>query len=605
MLFPAELKENEYVRLVMIKPPSEENPNPIPFAKYAKDFQEYASIVKKYKYNFHIYNSLCTVKMIDGELGGTTAFQRQRRVLYLDFDLKDYPELKDADAYIFTQKIKEKFPNLFIHAYYASGGGFHFYIAVKPTCDWRELVKVNGDLVRLVGSDPNANKPTQIVRVPTTYNLKYVDADGKHPYVKQIINSYQRHPDNGHKGYYELSYIKSLVTMAERGNQVPQEQPLQKFDYTADDGWFDFKQYPCLCNKIAYEQGVEEHERNTFMGRLIFQMIKEGKPESYIHTEIQRWNLKCRPPKSKDEVTREVNGWLNGKEVYTIGGCYESITDPRVRAIVEKYCDKSHCYEARHNGNVIPIKPHIGVQMNKKILTRNHLNKDTKGSMSGYEYLILTVLDKHIPKNSRKPYTIAELKKRLMYKKHGKWTLCMDLSTFKKTINELVEHNCITVTVPTEKQCGKKKPAYDDSIIKLTRRLKDIKNTGFIEFYYSSALAFICKQITQNEYKVFLCLLQQMEEHKPCTLTELSYILGMDKSDISKALKNLDNAQCIEISSNVGFNEKGQPYNIYKKKITDIYDNDTYNSDDIDLNEIITDNGSVKNIESITIKLLA
>ena len=96
-----------------------------------------------------------------------------------------------------------------------------------------------------------------------------------------------------------------------------------------------------------------------------------------------------------------------------------------------------------------------------------------------------------------------------------------------------------------------------------------------------------------------------MEEHKPCTLTELSYILGMDKSDISKALKNLDNAQCIEISSNVGFNEKGQPYNIYKKKITDIYDNDTYNSDDIDLNELTTDNGSVKNIESITIKLLA
>ena len=104
MLFPAELKENEYVRLVMIKPPSEENPNPIPFAKYAKDFQEYASIVKKYKYNFHIYNSLCTVKMIDGELGGTTAFQRQRRVLYLDFDLKDYPELTIMEA---IEKAKE------------------------------------------------------------------------------------------------------------------------------------------------------------------------------------------------------------------------------------------------------------------------------------------------------------------------------------------------------------------------------------------------------------------------------------------------------------------------------------------------------------------
>lgn len=602
MLFPAELKENEYVRLVMIKPPSEENPNPIPFAKYAKDFQEYASIVKKYKYNFHIYNSLCTVKMIDGELGGTTAFQRQRRVLYLDFDLKDYPELKDADAYIFTQKIKEKFPNLFIHAYYASGGGFHFYIAVKPTCDWRELVKVNGDLVRLVGSDPNANKPTQIVRVPTTYNHKYVNADGKHPYVKEIVNSYQRHPMNGHKGYYEVTYIKSLVIMAERGNRVPEEQSLQEFDYTAEDGIFTIKQYPCLCNKVAWEQGVEEHERNTFMGRLIFQMLKDGKSEPYIHAEIQRWNLKCRPPKGREEITREVNGWLKGQEVYNIGGCWFNMEEnSRTRAIVEKYCDKSHCLETRYN-NVIPIAPHTGVKINKKVLTKNHLRWDSENSMSGYEYLILTVLDKHIPANSRKPYTIRELKKRLMYKSHGKWGLCMDLATFKKTIEELVEHKCITVTTPTEKQCGKKKPTYDDGIIKLTRRLKDINNTGFIEFYYSSALAFICKQITQREYKVFLCLLQQMEEHRSCTLTELSYILGISKGDVSKALDNLDKAQCIEISRV----KPGQNYNIYKKKSTNAYNDITY-SDDTDLNKIITDNSSVKDkdMESITIKLLA
>lgn len=607
MVFPSEMKENEYVRLVMIKPPSEEDSKPIPFARYAKDFQEYVNIIKRYRHNFHIYNSLCTVKKINGELGGTTAFQRQRRVLYLDFDLKDYPELKEADAFMFTQKIKEKFPNLFIHAYYASGGGFHFYIAVKPTCNWRELVKLNADLVRLTGSDPNANKPTQIVRVPTTYNLKYTDADGKHPYVKQIINSYQKQPENGHKGYYELSYIKSLVTMAERGNsKVLQEQPLHKFDYTSDDGWMDYRQYPCLCNLRALKEGVIAGERNTFMGRLIFQMLKVGENESHIHAEMQKWNLKCRPPKSKNEVTNEVNGWLKGKDNYNMGGCYESINDPRVRAIVEKYCDKSHCYEARHN-NSIQISSDIGVKMNKKVLTRNHLNKDTKGSMGGYEYLILTVLDKYIPKNSKQPFTIADLKKRLQHKSHGKWNLCMDLTTLKKTINALIEHKCIIVSEPTEKQCKKKNPAYDDNIIKLTRRLKDINNVGYIEFYYSSALAFICRQISQNEYKVFLCLLQQMEDHKPCTLTELSNILGIEKSNVSKALINLDKAQCIEIASNVGFNENGQPYNIYRRKSTNIYNNDTYN-DDSDLNEIIADTGLIKDreiINTITIKLLA
>lgn len=76
MVFPSEMKENEYVRLVMIKPPSEEDSKPIPFARYAKDFQEYVNIIKRYRHNFHIYNSLCTVKKINGELGGTTAFQR-------------------------------------------------------------------------------------------------------------------------------------------------------------------------------------------------------------------------------------------------------------------------------------------------------------------------------------------------------------------------------------------------------------------------------------------------------------------------------------------------------------------------------------------------
>lgn len=576
MLFPEKLREKEFIRLVMVKPPDEENPEGFSFVKFVKNFDEYLEVVNKYRHNYHVYNSLCTVKELDGKLGGTPSYQRQRRVLYLDFDLKDFKDVPNADAYYFTEKIKEHFPNLFIHASYASGGGYHYYIAVKPTCDWKSLVNLNGELVRIVGSDPGANKTTQIARVPTSFNLKYEDEEGKHPIVKEIINSYERHPMNGHKGFYVIPYIKSLVTMADRNNKAPQELPLQKFDYTSKDDPLSTKQYTCLCNTIAFEQGVEEHERNTFMGRLIFQFLKQGKSDAYIHEQIQKWNLRCRPPKTRTEVTREVNGWLKEKDKYNIGGCYWKISDPRVKAIVEKYCDKSHCYENRYTDDKIPLKPHSSVKINKKILSRGCLNKNMKNCMSGYEYLILTVLDKYLSTNSRKAFTISDLKNRLMYKVHGKWQLCMNLRTFKQTIDSLIEHNCISVSKPTKSR--KRVLTYDDYVIKLTRRLKDFSNTGFIEFYYSAALSFICKQITQTEYKVLLCLIQQMEEHRSCTLDELSYILGIDKSNISKALKNLDKAQCIEIINK--YDENNHMYNLYKHIDTDIYNNE-YIDDDV------------------------
>lgn len=580
MLFPENLKEKEFIRLVMIKPPDEEHPEGFSFTKFVKSFNEYLEVVKKYRHNYHIYNSLCTVKELDGKLSGTPSYQRQRRVLYLDFDLKDFKDVPNADAYYFTEKIKNCFPNMFIHAYYASGGGYHFYIAMKPTCDWKSLVNLNGELIRIVGSDPEANKTTQIARVPTSFNLKYKDEEGNYPLVKEIVNSYERHPMNGHKGFYTTSYIKSLVTMADRNNKAPQEKPLQKFDYTSKDGVLDVNCYSCLCNKIAFEQGVDEHERNTFMGRLIYQLLREGKSDAYIHEEIQKWNLRCRPPKTRNEVTNEVNGWLKGRDKYNIGGCYWKITDPRVKAIVEKYCDKSHCYEARYSDDNIPLKPHSSVKINKKILSRSCLNKNMSKCMSGYEYLILTVLDKYLSTNPRKVFTISDLKNRLMYKAHGKWQLCMNPRTFKQTIEALIEHNCILVSKPTKSR--KKVLTHDDYVVKLTRRLKDFNNTGFIEFYYSAAISFICKQITQSEYKILLCLIQQMEDHRSCSLDELSYILGMDKSNISKALKNLDKAQCIEIINNV--DENNHLYNLYRHIDTDIYDNN-YMDDEV-LNDV-------------------
>lgn len=56
MLFPKELKENEYVCLFMTK--TDNDGKEIKFHKYAKNFSQYLELISKYKYQYHMYNAL-------------------------------------------------------------------------------------------------------------------------------------------------------------------------------------------------------------------------------------------------------------------------------------------------------------------------------------------------------------------------------------------------------------------------------------------------------------------------------------------------------------------------------------------------------------------
>ena len=79
--------------------------------------------------------------------------------------------------------------------------------------------------------------------------------------------------------------------------------------------------------------------------------------------------------------------------------------------------------------------------MNQKVLTDGKLSIKGRNSMSGYEYLVLTVLDRYMPKTGRTSFTVKDLKYRMQYKKHGKWQLCMDVSTLKKTLELVTQSN--------------------------------------------------------------------------------------------------------------------------------------------------------------------
>lgn len=602
MLFPEKLEENEYVCLFMVK--TDKNGHPIInqegketcFHEYVKNFEQYQEFVMRYRNNYHVYNALSTVKMDKkGQLHRQEANMRQRRVLFLDFDKKDYPNYDDVR--IFSKMIKDKFPDLFLHAYYNSGHGFHFYVIIPPTCRIKKISELNKEICSIVGADTNACKVTQVARIPCTYNRKYADENGKFPLVKEI-DHYEKNP-YALKNFHpcDLNHIMRNIANAKKLEELT-TKPLEKWDYVGDG--YDHKIYPCLCTEKILREGAEEHERNTWLGRIISMLLFKGYTEARVKELCLDWNTRCRPPKNPDVVRDDINRYLEKREIYNLNGCWENINDNRVKSIVKKQCDKVHCLQSIRKKN-ISIVEDLGVRMPQKLLTENKMrNSGNDNSLSGYEYLIMTILYKYI-KSKTRVFTVNDLKTKMQYKKNGKWQLCMDVKTFKSTLERLEMHNCIEMVKPTSDQCKKKIVTFDDTRIKIKRGMKEL-NDKYIEFYYSTARAFICKQITQNEYKVFLCIVNNIKEDKSCTIKDIGDFLHIGESHVLEAIQNLEKAQCIDIIQYRS--EKGNWFNIYSQKHTDEWYQGISNDMEINVDalSVIPDKDDEKDM---TIKIIA
>ena len=402
MLYPEKLKDEEYVCLFMVKTDKEgnvqvdEDGKEIKFHRYAKNFDEYLKLVTKYKHNYHVYNALATVKKDKkGELHRQEANMRQRRVLFIDFDEKDYPEYKDAHD--FTKLIKDKLPDMFLHAYYDSGHGYHYYVIIPPTCKIREISELNKEICSLVGADTKACKVTQVARVPCTYNRKNPDEKGKFPLVKEI-DHYKKHPYQMARFHpLNIENLKRNINSAKKlftTDNLP-ELPFQKWNY--DTGSLDLAQYGCLCTEKVFHEGADKGQRNTWLGRIIVWFTRQKYPEYKIVEKCQEWNTRCRPPKSINEIRSEIDGWyewFSEHGISKIGGCWWNIEDERVKEMVCEQCDKFHCKQAINSYTSMSISENVGVRMNQKVLTDGKLSTKSKYTMSGYEYLILTVIDK-------------------------------------------------------------------------------------------------------------------------------------------------------------------------------------------------------------------
>lgn len=108
----------------------------------------------------------------------------------LDYDKKDFPEGVDIIDYVQGQF--KKF-HLFYNIVVDTSHGYHFYILLEPTTDIELVTKVTKQIAMLTGADTKASKPTQLLRIPYTYNNKKL-SEGKRKLVKlvNIDSKYQR-----------------------------------------------------------------------------------------------------------------------------------------------------------------------------------------------------------------------------------------------------------------------------------------------------------------------------------------------------------------------------------------------------------------------------
>lgn len=108
----------------------------------------------------------------------------------LDYDKKDFPEGIDIIDYVQGQF--KKF-HLFYNVVVDTGFGYHFYILLEPTTNIELVTKVTKQIATLTGADQKACKPTQLLRIPYTYNNKKLK-EGKRELVKlvNIDSKYQR-----------------------------------------------------------------------------------------------------------------------------------------------------------------------------------------------------------------------------------------------------------------------------------------------------------------------------------------------------------------------------------------------------------------------------
>lgn len=492
ILFRDVLKTNEYITLFLIHKDTN-----IKTQRHYKSIQDTIKDIDKLKHYYNIFVSLATT---DGQ-GRATENLKNRSILGFDFDKKDYEKgFNYKDVLNRFSKL-----GIYYHMLVDSGHGYHAYVLADNTNNIDKLISVNKAIATRLGADIQAVKPTQVLRVPGTYNYKdkpkrvniiWLQADKNKliPYgLDRQYNKFCTATDTN------IKYIKD--------NNIP------------------------YCIKQMLE-GVEKGHRNFALGRLTKWLQSKNYSKNKAFEIIKEWNNKCNPLEDIEVLKNNFNEYWN--KDYKLLGCISQNSD--IQAILSCYCNKYKCnknnkYEVIHVGECVEIEYKIA----DKIRYRGD-----KVMLDGNHIAIIGILKIHkagLNTNQLKMELTSTITKKCR----------MSKPTLIKVLKELEQMDII--------ECIQNKNKTIPNLYKL-KDVKCLENEKF-NISYHAVQRYIDKAIGQSALRIYSYMLYKLSKGDNVVQEDLAKDLGVTQQAVSKSITELEQARYLIIETDYSINPLG------------------------------------------------
>lgn len=470
------------------------------FNKSYKTIQDIDADIERNKFYNNVFISLATTN------GASRAKENliQRDILAFDFDKKDFDDnFNHKDVLNKFQKL-----GIYYHMLTDSGNGYHAYVLVEPTTDIDKLVSVNKAIASRLGADMGATIPTQILRVPNTYNYK----DTSKPKRCNII---WLQADRSKRIEYSLDrlhkkYVSSL------GDSNIRYVPTNKMP-------------PCISEIL---KGVQQGDRNFGLGRLTKWLQSNNYNKDKALQVVKEWNVKCYPPINDKKIEIDFKNYW--EKDYKLLGCISDNT--KVQATLSKYCNKYECkkvdkFEKIHLEKTINIEYEIADQIRcrgeKLMLQGNHI-------------AIITIL-----KANGAGLNTRQLEQELTSTITKK--CAMSKPTLSKVLNELQELNII--------ECIESKQRNRSNFYKLID-FKFLENEKFV-LSYQAVQRYLDGAIGQSALRVYCYMRYRLSRGDNVVQEEIARDLSLNQKTISKHINELEQARYVIIHTDYSVNSLG------------------------------------------------
>lgn len=475
-------KNGEFLRVLSLK----EDSSNVEFFNNVDDMIDFCTS-KRMNYK-NVYFSISTTNGKDGKLNNLS----NSYTLAFDFDKKSLPDgFNHKDVLNRFRNIKLKY-----HALIDSGNGYHAYVLIEQCDDLKKVNNIMKSIAEKLGSDLDAAKKTQIMRVPMTYNCKEKE---RRKLARVIFVE-----DKDKLQRYTIEHLYNEYCLNKSKRDAVNVEYLQK----------DTNVKPCV--REILDNGSKESCNNKDLQKIVVELRYRNKSLAHIKELVKEWNL-------KNEVM-----WSESELKYQTEYMYEKLH------YAEYNCDncnmKKECktvsfsnFEFTEDSNTVQMS-----ETHMKYLKKS--NRKGVKIMEGNDLVIYTLLKNHVDGLTRE-----EIIKELTYKNK----CLLSKNTLTKALKNLEENEFIGVT-----NIGKYKSLY---------KLKEIRSKVELKYLVSFSVTYECIKgnITTEELRLynFMRYIHNKEQREnpealqgnllQISQKELGKEFGVTQQRISKMISNL------------------------------------------------------------------